>query len=124
MNKVYGTRIPIGENTEWLVHDDSILREIDTLRVVGKGQCVAVFELTDHKDAALPAEKVRCMEAYVAGYEGYCAKRWDKATRHFETCLDSIPDDGPAKTMLSSSLGYKQAPPPGNCDCVYAATSK
>jgi adenylate cyclase len=124
MNKFYGTRILIGENTATLVRNDFILREVDTVRVVGKEQCVAIFELIGHRDTALSAEKRRSLQAYAEGYEEYCAKHWDKAIDQFETCLANIPDDGPARTMLARSHEFKQSPPPDDWDCVYVATSK
>ncbi len=124
MNKFYGTRILIGENTEKLVRDDFILRQVDTVQVVGKQQCVAIYELIGHKDDRLPAEKTGSLHAYAAGYESYCARHWDKAIGHFEACLAQIPDDGPARTMLARSQGYKKSPPPDDWDCVYVASSK
>ena len=40
LNKVYGTDILIGENTARLVKDDFIMREVDSVRVVGRQQGV------------------------------------------------------------------------------------
>jgi hypothetical protein len=54
LNKIYEPEILIGENTADLVKNDFILREIDSVRVVGRKQCVRLHELVADSSAAVP----------------------------------------------------------------------
>ena len=46
-----------------------VLRELDLVRVVGRAQCVRVYELVAASAAELPAEKQRALSAYAAGLD-------------------------------------------------------
>jgi adenylate cyclase len=72
LNKMYKTRIIVGENTYAMVKDDFILRNMDLVRVVGKEQCVRVYELIARAGETLPARHLGALEAYAAGYDAYC----------------------------------------------------
>jgi adenylate cyclase len=45
LNKVYKTQIIIGENTAQMVEKSFVLRELDTVQVVGREQAVRIYEL-------------------------------------------------------------------------------
>lgn len=124
LNKQYKTSIIIGENTYELVKDDFILRNLDLVRVVGKEQCVRVYELVDRDGAVLSAEHQGALEAYAAGYDEYCRQHWDQAIDHFKRALELRPDDGPSKTMLARCMAYKDDPPPEDWECVFEPTIK
>jgi adenylate cyclase len=124
MNKFYGTYILIGENTEKLVRDDFILREVDTVRVVGKEQCVRAYELIARAGDVLSPEHLGALEAYAAGYDEYCRQHWPQAIAHFKHALALRPDDGPSKTMLSRCRIYKEDPPPEDWECVFEPATK
>ncbi len=124
LNKFYGTSILIGENTARLVGDSFALREVDKVRVVGKQQCINIFELVAAADTVLPADTHRVLKLYAEGYEAYCARNWDEAVKAFDACLALHPEDGPSRTMIGRSREYRHIPPPDDWDCVYEATSK
>jgi len=124
MNKVYGTRILIGENTERLVRDDFILREVDLVRVVGRQQGVAVFELIANKDESLTHERKRALQLYAQGLKVYRLKRWEEAMALFQTCFELSHGDGPAKTMIERCKYYQTNPPAEEWDFVYVALTK
>jgi adenylate cyclase len=119
LNKIYGTEILIGENTANLVKDDFILREVDSVRVVGRQQCVRVYELVARSSAALPKEQERALKDYADGYAAYCEQRWDDSLGLFSRSLEMWPDDGPSKTMAERCRIYRESPPPEGWDCVY-----
>ena len=124
MNKFYGTRILIGENTEKLVRGDFVLREVDMVRVVGRLQCVGIFELIAHRGAPLPPETEKSLALYREGLEAYRLQRWAEAIKAFEACIEAAQGDGPARTMLERCKYYQATPPPEDWDCVYEALSK
>jgi adenylate cyclase len=124
LNKMYGTEILIGENTAELVEDEFRLRLIDSVRVVGKRQCIRVYELVDRASTTLPQAREQALKEYAAGYEAYCDQHWDDALGLFRNGLEIWPDDGPSKTMAERCRFYRQSPPPDDWDCVYEPSTK
>lgn len=124
LNKVYGTDILIGENTARLVKDDFIMREVDSVRVVGRQQGVRVYELVATSSAALPQKQEQAFKDYAGGYAAYCDQRWDDALGLFRRSLEEWPDDGPSKTMAERCRFYRESPPPEGWDCVYEPGTK
>jgi adenylate cyclase len=124
LNKVYGTDILIGENTARLVKDDFIMREVDSVRVVGRQQGVRVYELVATSSAALPQKQEQAFKDYAGGYAAYCDQRWDDALGLFRRSLEEWPDDGPSKTMGERCRFYRESPPPEGWDCVYEPGTK
>jgi adenylate cyclase len=124
LNKMYKTSIIIGENTRALVKDDFILRNMDLVRVVGKEECVRVYELIARAGDRLPAERLEALDAYAAGYDAYCRQHWAQAMAHFERALSLVPDDGPARTMLERCRFYQKDPPADDWECVFEPKTK
>ena len=124
LNKKYGTDIIIGENTYAMVKDDFILRDLDLVRVVGREQCVRVYELIARAGEVLSPEHLGALEAYSAGYDEYCRQHWPQAIAHFERALSLVPDDGPSTTMLERCRFYQEDPPPEDWECVFEPTTK
>ncbi len=124
LNKVYGTDILIGENTARLVKDDFIMREVDSVRVVGRQQGVRVYELVANSSAELPKKQEQAFKDYADGYAAYCDQRWDDALGLFRRSLEMWPKDGPSKTMAERCRIYRESPPPEGWDCVYEPDTK
>jgi len=124
LNKNYGTDILIGENTHALVKDDFIVRDIDLVRVVGREQCVRVYELIARAGDTLSPEHLGALEAYAAGYDAYCLQHWPQAIAHFNRALSMRPDDGPSKTMLARCRIFQETPPADNWECVFEPETK
>jgi adenylate cyclase len=124
LNKVYGTDILIGENTARLVKNDFTLREVDSVRVVGRQQGVRVYELVANSSAVLPKEQEQAFRDYADGYAAYCAQQWDEALGLFGHSLEMWPNDGPSKTMAGRCRNYQKTPPPEDWDCVYEPGTK
>ena len=124
LNKFYGTDILLGENTARLVEKSFRLREIDSVRVMGRQECVVVYELVGKLDETLPKEQEEVLSAYAAGYAAYCDQHWDEALDLFARALDSGPGDGPSSTMAERCRQFKTAPPPEDWDCVFNPESK
>jgi adenylate cyclase len=109
-NKVYGTRVLIDETTCKMAGDAIMVREIDSLAVVGKTEPVAVFELLGAADSLSPLPEGLC-EAYASGLARYRSGDFREAQKAFATCLGIAPDDGPTKTLLARCWALLRDPP-------------
>jgi adenylate cyclase len=127
-NKLYGSRILLSQSTAELVRNQFLLRKLDVLRVKGKRQPMAVYELL--ADLSVDDHDNRCQHLRgLAGlYEGafahYQNRRFDLAERDLEKALAQFGDD-PASYALLSRIRqlHGQAIDP-NWDGVFEALHK
>jgi adenylate cyclase len=124
LNKQYGTEILVGENTARLVGGSFLLREVDLVRVVGRQQCVRIYELVAASAAELPTEKQRALSAYAAALDAYCRQHWTEALSLFNESLALWPEDGPSRVMVERCRIYQASPPPEGWDCVFEHVRK
>jgi adenylate cyclase len=124
LNKAYQTEILIGENTAELVAGDFVLREIDTVQVVGREQAVRIYELLAKAGTSLPPEQEKAYSSYAAGLEAYRQQYWDDAIGLFTEALSLWKGDGPSLTMLGRCEIYQKTPPPEHWDGVFEALYK
>jgi len=124
LNKMYGSKILIGENTARLVMNEFLLRKIDVVRVKGRAQCVDVFELVAENGHEVPPSHNEALKEYAAGYEAYCEQHWDDAIGLFEKALEFLPEDGPSRAMAERCRIYRETPPPEGWDCVFEPKTK
>lgn len=121
-NKFYGTRIMLAESTARLVSGQFLLRPLDVLRVKGKQQPMAVFELMDHGQGT---EKSRFLaQRYQEAFVLYQRQQWDAAEKILLELLSQFSDDGPSATLLARISRYSKEPPPSGWDGVYVAKDK
>ena len=124
LNNMYGTTILIGENTEELVREQFILREVDRVRVKGKERPVRVFELIDHQAKSLSADKREALNYFATGLEAYRAQRWQDAVDLFTKVEHLWPEDGPTRVMIKRCELYLDSPPGEEWDGVYEHIQK
>jgi adenylate cyclase len=124
LNKVYSTEILLGENTAPLVEKSFLLREIDTVRVVGREQAVRVYELLAKVGTPLPAAQEKAFNSYAAGLDAYRQQRWREALGLFQEARTLWPEDGPSQTMAERCQVYQKMPPPEAWDGVFEALYK
>jgi adenylate cyclase len=124
LNRIYGTEILLGENTACLVEKSFLLREIDTVRVVGREQPVRISELLGRAGAPLSREKDKALRCYAAGLEAYRQKRWNEALGLFNESLTLWPGDTPSRIMAERCHLYQQTPPPETWDGVFEMIHK
>lgn len=124
LNKMYGSKILIGENTARLVKNEFLLRKIDVVRVKGRAQCVDVFELVAENGHEVSLSHNEALKEYAAGYEAYCEQHWEEAIGLFEKALGFLPEDGPSRTMAERCRIYRETPPPEGWDCVFEPKTK
>lgn len=119
LNKVYGTEIILAENTARLVDGAFVVRELDTVRVLGRTQPVRIYELMAGAGTALSPEQQQVLALYAAGLEAYRHQDWSEALTLFEKALTLRPDDGPCRAMLERATLFQEVPPLKDWDGVF-----
>jgi adenylate cyclase len=122
-NKFYGTQILMAESTANLVRGHVVMRQVDVLRVKGKRQPMAVFELMGDGAAAADAMKLLA-ERYGRAFDLYRRQQWDAAEAELTALLAEHPNDGPATTLMARIAKFREEPPPADWDGVYEAKDK
>jgi adenylate cyclase len=121
-NKMYGTRIMLSESTAAIVKDQFVLRKLDLLRVKGKQQPIAVYELIAERSSDLdPLPYITRYESALALYQ---QGKFDKAEELLSSLNKDFPDDGPTDTLLGRVLDLRENPPGPDWDGVYVAKDK
>ncbi|MGY8662989.1 adenylate/guanylate cyclase domain-containing protein [Bradyrhizobium sp. UFLA05-109] len=122
-NKFYGTRILISQATAAALGASLELREIDRLAVVGQSVPQPVFEVMG-RAGALPREQTGLRAHYAEGLAAYRAGRWDEARNAFNAALESVPGDGPSRTLLARVELLQADPPAADWDGAWRMEHK
>lgn len=123
-NKFYGSSILISEFTAAQLKDSYCLREVDRIRVKGKHQPVAVFEVLDaHECRALSTYDIQ-MELYKRGLALYREAQWDAAIEAFEGLLDIYAKDKLSRLYIERCRLFKSQPPVEGWDGVWVMSEK
>ncbi len=120
-NKQYGTYSLISESTYQQAKEFIEVRELDTLRVVGRSTPLKIYELLGKKGSTKFHE---AMPDYLDGLKNYKNQEWDSAIRYFEKVLTKVPKDGPSKTYIDRCHVFLESPPGENWDGVYNLRNK
>ena len=123
VNKEYGTEIIISQDTYEACREEIEVRELDSIRVVGKKEAVAIYELLCRKGELAP-EKKAMLKLYVQGLNLYKNRQWDEAITIFGEIFDKDPDDGPSLTYLERCLDYRINDPGPDWDGVHTMQFK
>ena len=123
-NKLYGTRILVGEGTFAKARAAFEFRELDRLRVKGRQGGVRVYELLGPKGSLAP-ERAQVVTSFAEGYQAFQAQRFTEARAAFTGSLAaSHGEDGPSRVLLQRALHFELAPPPPGWDGTFTASSK
>jgi adenylate cyclase len=109
-NRVYGTRILVGESTVQAIGSEFEIREIDTISVKGKTETTRVFEVMSIA-GQLSEESVRLRDRYDQARRMYLGQDWDRAETAFHECLRIRPNDGPSRVLLERIQFLRRNPP-------------
>ncbi|MFT7684896.1 MAG: adenylate cyclase [Candidatus Azotimanducaceae bacterium] len=122
-NKAYGSYLMISESTYLEAKDHIDVRELDTIRVVGKSEAVKVYHLIERKGktVGLMADLV---VQYEKGHALYKARDFVGAKAAFKLALAIEPTDGPSATYVKRCDLYIASPPAEDWDGVYQMTDK
>lgn len=98
-NKIFGSRIMIGEGTWQAARDRIVARLLSHLTVKGKTQAVVVYELLEMREG-LPADRLETLTRFAAEFEAalqaFLDGKVEQARTLFQEFLARHPEDGPA----------------------------
>jgi adenylate cyclase len=121
LTKQYGVDIIVNDKTASLVPDFSF-RELDLVRVKGKNEPVAIYEPLG-PSAGLDADTARNLADYATALAAYRQQKWDLAAAGFQKLKERT--DELLYTVYLDRIGrFRQEPPPGGWDGVFAHLSK
>ncbi len=98
-NKVYGSNILISGFTYDFVKGTLECRELDRIRVFGKDQPVAIYEVLCEK-GTLDASLQEAYSVFAEALDLYRHKQWEKAILQFKQCIEIKKGDGPSDTFI------------------------
>ncbi|MGB9836286.1 MAG: CHASE2 domain-containing protein [Candidatus Saccharicenans sp.] len=117
--KQYRVSILMGQNTWELVREYFVARPVDLIRVVGKTEPVAVYELLSEREAATPELEQR-IELFSRARALYLEGRWDEAQKLFE----SLSPDPLSAVYAERCQLMKLNPPPEDWDGIFILKEK
>nr|CRH07726.1 Putative adenylate/guanylate cyclase. highly conserved in MTB [Candidatus Magnetococcus massalia] len=122
-NKFYGSYTMISEFTYEQAKDEIDVRELDTLRVVGKKEPITVYELVNRKNQT-EGQEADLIAAYYKALDLYKGRDFKAAMEAFHKALAIVENDGPSRTYADRCQMYLENPPPADWDGVFNLTSK
>ncbi len=122
-NKFYKNFTMISEFTYEQAKEAIEVRELDTIRVVGKNEPITVYEILDRKNG-VTGDKAKLVDIFHQGLELYKQRHFKGALELFESGLDISPFDGPTLTYIDRCNGFIEDPPSEEWDGVFTHTKK
>ena len=124
LNKYYGTRIIISDETLAQIAGEFVTRKIDLVAVKGKSNGVGIYELVGTKDD-LTADRLESIKLYSQAMELYLSRQWQEALPIFQEALrKSGGADRASGLMVERCTEYSATPPQSDWTGVYAFHSK
>ncbi|HTZ40816.1 MAG TPA: adenylate/guanylate cyclase domain-containing protein, partial [Syntrophales bacterium] len=123
LNKLYGTRIMIGENTREQVKDHFVVRPLDFVSVKGSTKGVKIYELMAEAGSA-DDRTLAIARLAATALDLYLDRRWDEARACYEKILKLDPSDRPAVILSERCRLYAENPPPGDWSSIHRIDSK
>jgi len=116
VNKAYGTRILLSEETCRRVREHLVVRELDLVQVSSRAQPLAIYELVGPYSAQ---DSLDWLDAFAVGLNCYRNCKFPEAVEAFREVLHLRPGDRPAKVFLKRCLAYIKVPPPSDWQGVF-----
>ena len=117
--KQYRVSILAGRNTYEQVRSEILGREVDLIRVVGKAEPVAVYEIITERAAAAP-ELLERLRRFDEARGLYLQRRWEEALCLFE----GLAGDPVAEVYAGRCLAMRKEPPLEGWDGVFTLKEK
>jgi hypothetical protein len=73
---------------------------------------------------ALTGAQEALRKHYAEGLAAYRGRRFDEARAAFSAALESVPGDGPSRTMLTRIAEFETSPPAADWDGAWRMDSK
>jgi len=123
-NKQYGSNILISQGTLEELKDNFIIRPADLLRVKGKTEPVAIFEVLDHHDNKTFPNLADSLELFHQGYKLYHKAEFASALTLFKQCQKLNNKDKLVALYIKRCEHFIESPPDDSWDGVWIMTSK
>ncbi len=115
VNKIYGTRILLSEETCKSIRDHLVVRELDMVQVRGRSQTMTIYELVGpYPGGALPP----WLDVFATGLQLYRHRQWAEAAQLFEEVLRLKPQDRPSQVFVERCRSFAKTPPPPDWQAV------
>ncbi|MBD2166869.1 GAF domain-containing protein [Calothrix membranacea FACHB-236] len=111
VSKQYGCDIIISDNTYNPCRENIWARELDYIRVKGRNEPVAIYELLSLRSDPIKSEKLEIIELYHKGREYYLNRQFDLAQAKFNQVLGIDSHDKAALLHLHRCQHWIQSPP-------------
>ncbi|MEH2273219.1 MAG: adenylate/guanylate cyclase domain-containing protein [Nostoc sp.] len=111
VSKQYGCDIIISHNTFKPCQDNIWARELDYIRVKGRNEPVAIYELLGLRSNPIESEKLQVIEHYHKGREYYLKRQFSRARAEFANVLAADSQDKAAMLHLLRCQHWLQSPP-------------
>ncbi|MBU1512079.1 hypothetical protein KKD52_17130 [Myxococcota bacterium] len=123
LNKVFGTRIIVSQDTATAVGGAFVLRRLASVAVVGRSLPCTVFELMGAADA-VPEADVEAARRYEEALDRYTAGDFSGAVTLLDDLLAMRPDDSPASWLRARCTSLLAIPPAEGWDGVITMEGK
>ena len=122
LNKVYGTKIIISQNTKELISDVFVVRPLDLVAVKGQEVGNFIYELVGFRNEAT-RKTIELADEYESALKTYIDSRFEEAAKKFEVITRQFPYDAPT-TLLLKRCRHLCDHPPSNWDGVHRMSFK
>lgn len=123
-NKYFGTNILISRNTYLIIKNIFPCREIDLIRVKGKGDSVSVYEVLDFDDVESCGQTDKSMKTFQEGLNFYRDRKWEKGINKFYKTLEINANDNVSRIYVDRCKLMIETPPNKNWDAVWVMDTK
>lgn len=111
VSKQYGCDIILSDNTHEPCKNLVWSRQLDYIRVKGRNEPVAIYELVGLRSDPIPCQKLQVIEHYHKGREYYLNRQFNSAQTEFTKVLEVDKNDQPAMLYLRRCHHWLQTPP-------------
>jgi adenylate cyclase len=127
VNKPYQTDVMISEMTEEKVRGHFLLREVDSIRVIGKQKPVRIYQLLDtveNKEAPEHQRWSEMTDSFMPCIEAYKNRQWEMACGLFNQHCLLFPEDPVGRIYRERCRAFLLQPPVDDWDGVYQMETK
>lgn len=111
VSKQYGSDIVISDKTYQHCHNYVWARELDYIRVKGRNEPVAIYEVLGVRSDPIGSKKMQVIEYYQQGRKYYLNRDFHRAQAEFEKIVAINKSDRPAILHLQRCQHWLQHPP-------------
>lgn len=110
INKYYGTKIIIGEETYQATKEHMLSRLVDFVAVKGKSKGTPIYELIGEY-TKVTTEQKHFAKVFDEGVKLYQERRWEEAIANFTQASQIVQNDLPSTMFIERCQHYQENPP-------------